>query len=115
WYRGRVRIRGRCEACGECCRRVVLWSAGRPVRDVEGFALLVARDAFTYSRFEPYGRNSSGDLLFRCTKLGQDNLCTVHAERPVICRRYPEPRLFLNGGSLPQECSYLVTVQIRDL
>jgi Fe-S-cluster containining protein len=112
WYRRRIRVEGRCEPCGECCRRVVLWDRGQPLRDAEGFARLVRSDAFTYQRFEPYGRNAAGDLLFRCSKLGADNLCTVHAERPVLCRRYPEPRMFLHGGSLPQGCTYTVTVQI---
>jgi uncharacterized protein len=108
WHRGRVQIRGRCEACGECCRQIVLSSDGQPLRDAAGFERLLARDEATYGRFVPQGRNGAGDLLFRCTKLGEDGRCTVHAERPPLCRRYPEPRMFLDGGALPQACTYEV-------
>jgi hypothetical protein len=114
WHRRRIRIRGRCEACGECCRRLVLWHRGRPVREEPEFEALVRKDPFTYSRFRPEARNSDGDLVFACSKLGADGRCTVYADRPVLCRRYPEPRMFLHGARLPRECSFEVLVQIRE-
>jgi uncharacterized protein len=115
WFRRRVRLSGRCEACGECCRRLVLWRRGHAVRSEQEFEELVRADPFTYSRFVPAGQDAEGDWLFGCTKLGEDNQCTVHAERPVICRRYPEPRMFLHGARLPEGCSYEVLVHIREL
>lgn len=114
WHRRRVEIRGRCEACGECCRRLVLWHQGSPVRSLQTLRQMVDEDPFTYRRFEPHDTNGDGDLLFRCNKLGDDGRCSVYLDRPVICRRYPEPRMFLQGASLPTECTYEVVIRIQE-
>ncbi len=106
WYRRQIRMAGSCSACGECCRRLILWSRGRPVRDKIHLGELLRRDRETYSRFQLVGQNSEGDLLFSCDRLGEDGLCTVHASRPYLCRAYPHPRMFLYGGSLPAQCGY---------
>lgn len=110
WYRRQVKLRGRCEACGECCTRLVLWHREAPVQTLQTFAELVEVDPFTYGRFQPHDINADGDLLFQCSKLDEDGRCTVYLERPVICRRYPDPRMFLRGGSLPENCTYQVVL-----
>ncbi len=39
---------------------------------------------------------------YRCTKLGEDNLCTIYEDRPNICKDFPHNPLKL----LPSKCSF---------
>ncbi len=112
WYRRQVEIQGSCNACGKCCQGLVLWQGSSVVKDRATFAKLVKAVPETYARFEP-GESTrveesggAGHLVFRCTKLGEDGRCTDYAERPIICRRFPEPRLFIRGYKMPPRCGF---------
>ncbi|HKI82176.1 MAG TPA: YkgJ family cysteine cluster protein [Pseudodesulfovibrio sp.] len=103
--RREVELVGRCNRCGGCCRSIYLRDRGRWLRRVSQFEKLVA-DAPEHARFRPVGRGDQGLLLFDCSLLGPDNLCTRHDSRPALCRNYPSKSLYYQGGCLQGDCGY---------
>jgi Fe-S-cluster containining protein len=107
-----------CKTCGKCCRLAtfkgglkyadVIELAGSQTEDthqVEG-----AKDFLTI--FEPYktaedarkidadfvdtvlnqlGKNEGDMDFFYCKFIGNNNLCKIHEDRPMLCRMYPIP------------------------
>ena len=52
------------------------------------------------------GKDELG-LIFECNYLDKTTkLCTIHKNRPGICRRYPQEELFSMGGALSEDCGY---------
>jgi len=77
----------------------------RVLRRTAQFERLLA-EAPEHGRFRYYGRSAEGFLLFRCSCLGDDNLCSAHDTRPALCRNYPSKSLYYQGGHLPGDCGY---------
>jgi hypothetical protein len=103
--RREVEVAGRCNCCGACCRGIHLRDRGRWLRRTAQFERLVA-EAPEHARFRLCGRSAEGFLLFRCSCLGDDDLCTTHDTRPALCRNYPSKSLYYQGGHLPGDCGY---------
>ncbi|MBT4838839.1 MAG: hypothetical protein HON94_15995, partial [Methylococcales bacterium] len=67
-----------------------------------------------YHIFEPHHKDSIfGYYYFKCSKLGNDNLCTIHDNRPTICAKYPEPEMIRDGGELLPGCGYHAVPKIE--
>lgn len=97
---------GGCNGCGKCCMHLTLVDRGRPIKRMEQFERLVAREP-EYRFFRPEDeRDEDGFIYFSCLLLGEDGLCTDYERRPTICREYPDPSMFRFGAQLPSGCGY---------
>lgn len=83
----------KCKQCGKCCRDqdvVILNPAEIPSL---ARALNMKEDAFKerYVIEHPFEKGWFAIHLDgkKCPFIGEDNLCSVHADRPLICRSYP--------------------------
>jgi hypothetical protein len=103
--RRRLVVAGSCHMCGWCCTRLNLSYHNKWIRSEKQFEKL-KQEFEDYKRFEIMDRTLSGILLFRCTKLDENNLCSDHENRPDYCREYPHPELPFLGGSLRKECGF---------
>ncbi|OQY20668.1 MAG: hypothetical protein B6I36_00010 [Desulfobacteraceae bacterium 4572_35.1] len=107
WRQLRLRLTGKeliltghCRQCGACCRRLQLEESKRWLRSKRTFERLVKNEP-QFSRFKIIGRDQQGLLVFNCTMLASDNRCLDYANRPQLCRDFPNKGIFLCGGSLP--------------
>lgn len=99
-------VLGGCNGCGKCCMHLTLVDRGRPIKRMEQFEQLVAREP-EYRFFRPSDqRDDDGFIYFTCLLLGEDGLCTDYDNRPRICREYPDPSMFRFGAQLPSGCGY---------
>lgn len=96
---------GKCLRCGECCRNVVLSIKGERIRTEQQFAQLVAQDP-PYMIFVPKLIVSGGIILFDCSKLAGNNVCTIYRERPRVCMDYPDPDLLKCGTDVIEGCGF---------
>ncbi len=105
-FRGEeMAVHGRCRMCGECCRRLSLIHNGRWIRNKRQFAACL-KEYPDYSRFRIIGKNDTGELLFDCDRLSDDNTCSDHENRLDICRRYPTLAMLRKGGTTPEGCGF---------
>ncbi|MGE4553547.1 MAG: YkgJ family cysteine cluster protein [Desulfovibrionaceae bacterium] len=102
---GGVEVTGYCRRCGQCCRRLSLWTGGDWLRTDEDVRRFL-RERPEYDRLVPVGHEDDGRLVFTCTWLGPDNRCRDHDERLPLCRDYPGPELWLAGVNLPASCGF---------
>jgi uncharacterized protein len=102
---GRKMRRGSCLQCGRCCRSLILVDRGRPIRDEEHLARYAKRHPWARN-LVPVGRDEEGMLHLSCSKLGEDNRCTIHRLRPKECREYPQESMSRYGGELLLGCGY---------
>jgi Fe-S-cluster containining protein len=93
--------------CGTCCKKLVLVDGRKIVRTEEEFRLLKKKYP-EYEMFKLKSTNSDGDLVFECSKLNEDNTCSIHENRPDICTNYPTPAMFKHRGKLFKKCGYYV-------
>jgi hypothetical protein len=113
--RREVRVVGRCNGCGRCCRSLLLCHEGRWLRSRRQFERLSARTT-DFFRFSLVGRSADGFLLFDCTWLRDDNLCSCHEARPALCRNYPSKSLYYQGGQTLDDCGFsFEAVTFRDV
>ncbi|MBN2644935.1 MAG: YkgJ family cysteine cluster protein [Desulfuromonadaceae bacterium] len=105
WSRREIVLTGGCRQCGTCCRRIQIQSGHRWLRSRRAFARL-QQACPEYQRFAIIGRDRRGLLIFSCSALQPDNRCGDYAQRPSICRQFPEKALYLCGGTLPQGCGF---------
>ena len=102
-------VTGGCNSCGACCSRLSLMHKREWIRSERLFRRL-QRDDADYAHFELIGREPGGELLFRCARLDENNLCSIHATRPSFCAEFPTPDIKLFGGALPAGCGYGITI-----
>jgi hypothetical protein len=112
WRRWRLRLTGKeliitgnCRQCGACCQRLQLEYKNNWLRSKRKFQALVKTDP-EFSRFEIIGRDNSGLLVFNCRMLDAHNHCSDYANRPQLCRDFPNKGIFFCGGALPHGCGY---------
>ncbi len=99
---------GKCIGCGECCRQIYVRHIKNVVQTEEEFEKLKLLHPF-YTYLKVTGKDDIG-LIFECQKLDkQTNRCTIHKNRPGICRRYPVEAIFMMGGELGKKCGYKFT------
>ena len=96
---------GKCRRCGECCRNLILYHEGKKIKTGEEFAMLTAEDP-RYGIFYPCSISTEGILIFRCTKLGEKNTCTIYENRPPVCVDYPDTDLMKCGGDVYDGCGF---------
>jgi len=102
-----IRIEGRCNCCGRCCRSISLEGPNGWLRDKDEFTELRKNNP-DYRRFVLIGQDDEGFLLFSCSWISQDNLCRNYRKRLPMCDRFPERSLFFCGGRLPDGCGFEV-------
>lgn len=108
WWRcagRRVVLTGGCRQCGQCCQQIQIQQGRSWLRSRRQFRTLVRRQP-EYDRFVISGRDGSGCLLFCCRCLQPDGRCGDYANRPDICRQFPDRRLPQTGARLPASCGY---------
>lgn len=100
-------VTGKCRRCGQCCKLINLRSRKGWLRNESNFIDLVSRFP-EYSRFSTISKDKQGYLLFTCTHLKTGNGCMDYANRPEICKKYPQKSLILQGGQIIKGCGYSV-------
>jgi Fe-S-cluster containining protein len=97
---------GECNQCGECCRNLTLSDGSGLIRSEEDFQGLLQKRP-EYSIFQISHQDPVEQVVyFNCTQIGDDNRCQAYAQRPRICRIYPNSRMFDYGARLPKACGY---------
>ena len=97
---------GRCRMCGRCCRNIGILLDGERIKDEKDFERLKEEEP-EYEIFTPNGRASDGSIIFSC-KMQKGNVCTIHKNRPEICRDYPDLYLMYSGVELLKDCGYVL-------
>ena len=108
-FSNRVRIKGKCKGCGECCRTIVFYVGKNVVITTEQFELLKKWDK-KYKNFEISGTASDGALYFKCKALKDDGKCGIYFFRSIACRMYPKYNsfFFTRGEGLKNGCGYYI-------
>ena len=111
-FSNRIKIKGKCKACGECCRTIVFYVGKNPIKTEEQFELLKKWDK-KYNRFEISGTAEDGALYFKCKALKENGKCSAYFFRSVACRMYPKYQapLFSRGDGLKPSCGYFIEVE----
>ncbi|MBN1521467.1 MAG: YkgJ family cysteine cluster protein, partial [Candidatus Aureabacteria bacterium] len=99
-------ITGTCLQCGKCCRNIILFHRGKPVRSIKKFEKLVKKNPFYSHFYLTYKNPENGCLYFSCDRISSDNLCSDYVNRPEICKKYPQSEVFEYGGNLLPGCGY---------
>ena len=100
-------VSGSCKGCGQCCERINLRNHAGWIRHEHQFQAMLNRLP-GYRRFSISGLDKYGYLQFTCSKFKNGYGCTDYANRPDICKRYPNESLFLQGGQLVEGCGYVI-------
>lgn len=110
-FSSKYKLTGKCNGCGECCRRILMSYNGANVKTENEFEELKRIDK-KYSHFFISGSDQSGNLLFTCKSLKDDNKCKDYFFRSLYCRKYPNPdkNFILSGGELLETCGYKISV-----
>ncbi len=98
-------LTGQCRQCGNCCRHLHLSHKGHWLRSRLLFGHLKRRDK-QLERFVVTGRDRDGLLVFACRCLGSDGRCRDYANRPQLCRDFPNKEIFFSNAELPDGCGY---------
>lgn len=104
-------VSGRCNGCGQCCERINLRSHEGWIRTEKQFTALLSRSP-EYKRFSRVAVDRQGFFEFTCSKFIKGQGCSDYANRPEICKRYPNKSLFLQGGQLVEGCGYELHVGV---
>lgn len=100
--------RGKCRCCGACCRNILLYSdKNLPVISQKQFDSIKEFDRH-FKNFYISGRSETGELLFTCRELDENNRCKVYLFRGIGCRQYPKKntKFLINGGKPLDGCGY---------
>ena len=96
---------GQCLGCGRCCQKIYVQTSKHVIKEEKEFERLKLLNRF-YTYLEVIDKDETG-LVFKCNKQDpKTNLCTIHNNRPGICRRYPQEELFKMGGAIDDDCGY---------
>lgn len=97
--------KGKCKACGKCCKGIHVRHADNFIKDEEEFEKL-KKLHFFYNYLKVVDKTDIG-LIFECTKVHQETgKCTVYKNRARICRIYPQEELFMLGGYMSEDCGF---------
>jgi Fe-S-cluster containining protein len=102
-------VTGKCNYCGQCCKRINLRCRRGWIRHEHEFLDLVKKFP-EYKRFSVVSKDSLGYLQFTCEHLDPGNGCRDYNNRPDICKRYPSKSLILQGGKLIEGCGYSIQI-----
>ncbi|RAP32880.1 hypothetical protein DID77_03955 [Candidatus Marinamargulisbacteria bacterium SCGC AG-439-L15] len=106
FFTSQYKLEGTCLKRGVCCQNIAIYLHSRfwSYQILKKMVILWYQFvySFTYKSEDP----SSQIILFSCQYL-KNNRCQIHWRRPVICRRYPQPRHFGRPILLPG-CGYKI-------
>lgn len=100
--------KGKCNRCGRCCRNILLFSDKEiAVKSEEQFEKIKEWDKH-FRNFYISGRSETGQLLFTCREIDDNNNCRVYHFRGLGCRNYPktDSKFLINGGKPLDGCGY---------
>lgn len=100
--------RGKCLCCGACCKNILLYSdKNLPVISQKQFDSIKEFDRH-FKNFYISGAKETGELLFTCRELDENNRCRVYFFRGIGCRQYPKKntKFLINGGKPLDGCGY---------
>lgn len=96
---------GHCNCCGSCCQKIYVRHKKSVINSEEEFIKLQKLHPF-YTYLEIIDKDDLG-LVFKCNNFDFENkICTIHKDRPGICRRYPSEQIFSMGSALSDGCGY---------
>ena len=101
-------LKGKCKACGKCCRSIVFYDGDELIRTEEQFEKAKLKNK-RMNMFEISGRDETdGALTFACKSLKPDGKCGVYFLRSMFCREYPFiiPDFIKNNGTTLEGCGY---------
>ena len=103
-------IKGKCKACGKCCRNLVFKIGDDPVRTEEEFERIKKFDKRYEIFYSSNAFGENGEMLFTCKYLSKNGKCKIHPFRSFVCRNYPKinSKFFSNGGKLLEGCGYTI-------
>ena len=104
-------VTGKCNCCGQCCVHINLRCHKGWIRYEKDFYDLTRKNPH-YKRFSIVGKDNHGYLQFNCASFSELNGCRDYADRPDICRKYPNKSLVLQGGQLLKGCGYVIQIGV---
>jgi Fe-S-cluster containining protein len=105
-------VKGKCKACGKCCRSIVFYDGDKLIKTEEEFEKAKLKNE-RMNLFEISGRDETdGALTFVCKSLGEDGKCKSYFFRSMFCREYPFviPDFIKNNGKTLEGCGYYFSV-----
>lgn len=101
-------VKGKCKACGKCCRTIVFYDGDELIKTEEQFEKAKQKNK-RMMLFEISGRDEiDGALTFVCKSLRPDGKCGNYFLRSMFCREYPFviPDFIRNNGKTLEGCGY---------
>lgn len=101
-------VKGKCLACGKCCRSIVFYDGKELIKTEEQFELAKTKNK-RMNMFEISGVDETdGALTFVCKSLRPDGKCGAYFFRGMFCREYPFiiPDFIRNNGQTLEGCGY---------
>lgn len=95
-------LEGSCRKCGDCCRKMYAFDTYN-----EKEFILMTKIFPKYKRFKITGKDENGLLLFACTLLDENGLCSNYKNRLRMCKNYPHKNIKY-GGNLPPNCGFKI-------
>lgn len=105
-------VKGKCKACGKCCRSIVFYDGEELIKTKEQFEIAKTKNK-RMNLFEISGVDETdGALTFVCKSLGDDGKCKNYWLRSMFCREYPFiiPDFIRNNGQTLEGCGYYYSV-----
>ena len=105
-------VKGKCKACGKCCRSIVFYDGKTLIKTKEQFEQAKLKNK-RMNLFEISGRDETdGALTFVCKSLGEDGKCKDYFFRSMFCREYPFiiPDFISNNGQTLEGCGYYYAI-----
>ena len=96
----KYRLEGSCKKCGDCCKYMYSIDTYTE-REFEIMTKIFPK----YKRFRITGRDEYNNLIFACSLLDENGLCSDYKQRLNMCKKYPSTKLNA-GGKLHKNCGY---------
>lgn len=111
-FRSEYKVIGTCQRRGVCCRNLAVHLSPSFWRWPVLRVMIIAWYKQVYNFRAIREDESSRVVVFSCAYLKGDD-CSIYKWRPVMCRRYPQPRYFGRPTFLPG-CGYQGVKRSRD-